>query len=48
MPNEMLAAAHHAHALLFADELELAQRMANAISPKHWHGPISSPVIYDK
>jgi hypothetical protein len=41
MPNEMLAVAHHAHALLFADELELASRMVNVISPKHSHRPIS-------
>jgi hypothetical protein len=37
----MLAAAHHANALLFADELELAQNIANTIAPKNLHQPIS-------
>ena len=38
----MLAVAHHANALLLADELELTQSRVNIIAPKHLYGPIST------
>jgi hypothetical protein len=46
LSSEILALAHHANALLLADELELAQSRANVIVPNYFHGPISCTVKY--